>query len=54
VCHGAVYFRATCVSVCHLRETRSARKCRRKFRDERVPSKQITNSFALNRQETKT
>jgi hypothetical protein len=42
-CLGVVYFRATCISVWHVKYV-SARNCRRKFRrkfcDERVPSRQ--------------
>jgi hypothetical protein len=44
-----VYFRATCISVCHPCEIRSAIKCRRKFRrkfrDERVPSRQTIHNL---------
>jgi hypothetical protein len=47
--HGAAYFRATCISVCHPYKIRSARKCRRKFRrtfrDERVPSRQTIHNL---------
>jgi hypothetical protein len=49
VCHGAVYFRGMCISVWHLCEIWSARKCQRKcwckFHDERVPSKQTIHSL---------
>jgi hypothetical protein len=49
--HCAVYFRATPISVWHLHEIWTARKCwrkfRRKFHDERVPSRQtsLANTF---------
>jgi hypothetical protein len=47
--HGAVYFRATCVSVWHVK-CRFATKCRRKFRrkflDEKVPSRQTIHNSA--------
>jgi biotin operon repressor len=47
--HGSLYFRATCVSVWHLREYESAGKCRRKFRrkfrDERLSSRKTIHNL---------
>jgi hypothetical protein len=48
--HGAIYVRAKCICIWHLLEYGSARKCRRKFRrkflDERIPSRQSIHSLA--------
>jgi hypothetical protein len=47
--HGAVYFRETCISVTHVKygsARKRRRKFRRKFRDERVPSRHTTCNLA--------
>jgi hypothetical protein len=42
---SVVYFRATCISVWQLCEIQSLGKCRQKFCDERVPSRQTIHNF---------
>jgi hypothetical protein len=51
--NGAVYFRVMCISICHPCEIRSAGKFRRKFRDERVPSRQTIHNLLNKLRETR-